>query len=313
MALEADLVGDPPQCGRRPLGEVEIGDEWTPVVVSAGIIGVDRAELDHRCPGGGHGLRLLGDRHRGMVVGDGDRPGTVGRPVGRDPWWPVDRPDLCSGVGGGGGGVERGVLDVVAHRPDVVGSHRLDVHQGAAVVEVELAVVVVGHGVAEVHELGRGADVDLHPLEDGLDRVPLEPEGPLHPGRVDGAGPHPLLDGDVAHPVASEGADQVGHAGPVDEVAGQQELGDQPGQLLPVEAVQSGSGGHDGTRSMVTLAAYDRAGHVSRRFAGQVSISDLRRHIDRDGPCRHPAVGTSRNTPFTHRVDEPNWCAPLVR
>ena len=64
------------------------------------------------------------------------------------------------------GGVERRVLDVVAHAADVVLAHRLDVQQRAAVVEVELAVPAVVHGVAEVHELRRRADVELQALED---------------------------------------------------------------------------------------------------------------------------------------------------
>ena len=48
----------------------------------------------------------------------------------------------------------------------VVRAHRLDIDQRAAVVEVELAVPRVVHGVAEVHELRRSADVELEPLED---------------------------------------------------------------------------------------------------------------------------------------------------
>ncbi len=124
----------------------------------------------------------------------------VRRTVGGHPGRPVDRAYPGVAVGGGGRGVERGVLDVVAHRDHVVGAHRLDVHQRAAVVEPELAVVVVDHWIAEVHELGRRPDVELQPLEDGLDRVPLEPECPLHPPGVERARAHPLVDGDVAHP-----------------------------------------------------------------------------------------------------------------
>ena len=55
-----------------------------------------------------------------------------------------------------------GSLDVVAHGDHEVVAHRLHVHQGAAVVEVEGAVPVVLHLVAEVHELGRCPDVELH-------------------------------------------------------------------------------------------------------------------------------------------------------
>jgi hypothetical protein len=139
----------------------------------------------------------------------------------------VDGTDLGPGIGGCGGGVERRVLDVVAHGFDVVGSHRLDVHQRTTVVEVELAVVVVGDDVPEVHELGRSADVDLHPFENGLDRVTLESERLLYAADVYRTRSHPLLDGDVAHAVAAEGTDQVGHARPVDQMAGEQVLGDE--------------------------------------------------------------------------------------
>ena len=71
------------------------------------------------------------------------------------------RPDLGLAIGGHRGGVEGGVLDVVAHALDVIGAHRLDVHQRTAVVEVELAVPPVVHGVAEVHELRWRTDVEL--------------------------------------------------------------------------------------------------------------------------------------------------------
>src|SRR3712207_8407384 len=57
-------------------------------------------------------------------------------------------------------------LDVVAHRHDELLAHRLHVHERAAVVEPELAPVRTVEPVAEVHELRRRADVDLHPLED---------------------------------------------------------------------------------------------------------------------------------------------------
>ena len=109
---------------------------------------------------------------------------------------------------------------------------RLDVHEGPTVVQPELSVVVVGDQIAEVHELGWSADIELQPLEDGLDRVTAEAQGPLHAAGVDGAGPHPLLDGDVPHAVAPEGGDEMGHAGPVDQMAGQQIFRSQERQLL---------------------------------------------------------------------------------
>ena len=96
------------------------------------------------------------------------------------------------------------------HMPDdVVLAHRLDVHQRAAVVELELAVPRVVHGVAEVHELRRRADVELEALEDG-DHVALarrlgrEAQRLLHAAGVDRAGGRPLLDRDLHHLLASE-------------------------------------------------------------------------------------------------------------
>jgi hypothetical protein len=82
-------------------------------------------------------------------------------PVGGGAWRAVNRPDLCVGVSGHRRRVEGGVFDVVAHAAHVVLAHRLDVEQRPAVVEVELAVPPVVHGVAEVHELRRRTDVEL--------------------------------------------------------------------------------------------------------------------------------------------------------
>ena len=53
----------------------------------------------------------------------------------------MDRPDLGPRIRCGGGGVERRVLDVMTHADDEGLAHRLDIGEGAAVVEPELAVV----------------------------------------------------------------------------------------------------------------------------------------------------------------------------
>lgn len=140
---------------------------------------------------------------------------------------PVHRPDPRPGVGGDGRGVEGGVFDLVTHGEHVVLTHRFHVHQGAAVIEPELAVVVIVHAEPEVHELGRRADVELQALEDGLDRITLEPQSPLHAPGVHGTGSHPLLDGDVAHRFAPQHRDHVRHPCTVDEVSGQQVLRQQ--------------------------------------------------------------------------------------
>ena len=83
---------------------------------------------------------------------------------------------------------------------------------------------------------GGRADLELHGLEARLDRVALEAEQALRALRVDGTGAHPLVDGDVAHDVDAVAGHQR-HAGPVDEVAGEQVLLDEGGQLLVVEVV----------------------------------------------------------------------------
>ena len=139
----------------------------------------------------------------------------------------------CSGrtwacdVGRHRGGVERRVLDGVAHAEDVLLAHRLHVQQGAAVVQLEFAVPAVVDGVAEIHELRRGADVELQTLEDGDHVVALVFQRLLHAPGVDRAGTRPLLDGDLHHLVAAERADTPGHPGTVDHLPDQQQLGHQ--------------------------------------------------------------------------------------
>ena len=238
MSLQADLVGDPPEGGGRPVSKVEVGHERAGVLVPPWVIGVDGCECEECCSGGGDRLGFIGNRQRRMRVVDGDGPLTVRRPVGGHARRPVYRSDLRPGVRSRGGGVEGGVLDVVAHGLHVVRAHGLDVHQRSAVDQPELAVVVIGDHVPEVHELGGRADIDLHPLEDGLHRVALETQRLLHAPGIDGARTPPLFDGDVAHDVTTEGADQMGHAGSVDQVTGQQILGSEPGKLVTAEHPQ---------------------------------------------------------------------------
>ena len=74
--------------------------------------------------------------------------------IRRCPRWAVDGTHPEAGVRRPPCGVERGVFDVVAHGHDEIVPHRLDVHQGPTVVQVEGAVVIVLDGQAEVHELG---------------------------------------------------------------------------------------------------------------------------------------------------------------
>jgi hypothetical protein len=147
----------------------------------------------------------------------------------------VKRPDLRPAVGGHRGGVEGGIFDVVAHAAHVVLAHRLDVEQRPAMVELELAVPAVVDGVAEVHELRRGADVELQALEDRDDVVALVTQRLLHPLGVDRAAAHPLLDGDLQHLLATEITDTPCHPGPVDHLTDQQQLRHQRRELVPGE------------------------------------------------------------------------------
>jgi len=106
-------------------------------------------------------------------------------------------------------------------------------------VEPELAVVVIVQPEPKVHELGRRADVELQSLEDGFNRITLEPQSPLHAPGVDGAGCHPLVYGDVAHHLAPKHRDEVWHPCPVDQVAGQQVLREQDRQVLAATRLQA--------------------------------------------------------------------------
>ena len=153
-------------------------------------------------------------------------------PVRRNPRRAMDGTHLRSRIGRHRGGVECRIFDGVAHTEDVLVAHRLYVQQRAAVVELELAVPAVVDGVAEVHELRRSADIELQALEDGGHVVALEVQRPLHALGVDRAGAGPLLDGDLHHLVAAELLDAPGHAGAVDHVSDQQQLGNQHSQLL---------------------------------------------------------------------------------
>ena len=79
----------------------------------------------------------------------------------------MDRPHLRVRVGRARGRVERRVLDVVAHAVHEVLAHRLDVHERAAVVEPELAVLARSSTRywKSMNWCGR-ADVELDVLED---------------------------------------------------------------------------------------------------------------------------------------------------
>src|ERR1700755_864101 len=103
-------------------------------------------------------------------------------------------------------------------------------------VEVELAVPTVVHRVAEVHELRRGADIELKALEDRDDVDAFVLERLLHPLRVNRAGTHPLLDRDLQHARMTERLDAPAHSGSVDQLSDQQQLRHQSCELVAREA-----------------------------------------------------------------------------
>ncbi len=144
----------------------------------------------------------------------------------------MHRPDTRPAVGRDGRGVEGRVLDVVAHRGDVVVTEWFDVEKCAAMIEDERPVIPVVDPEPEVHELWRCADVELKAFEHVLDAVTVDSERGPDPVCVDRTRGHPFLDGDLAHHLSPEGADEMGHPAPVDHLAGQQEFGYQDGELL---------------------------------------------------------------------------------
>ena len=142
----------------------------------------------------------------------------------------------------------------MAHGADVVVAHRLHVHQRAAVVEVELAVVVVDDPEAEVQELERRTDVELDVLERRLHRVALEAEEALGALRVDRARAHPLVDGDVAHHLHAVG-DHLRHPGAVDELPAEQQLPQERGELQLGEVVEGSMLRHDQAGSEIDFVS----------------------------------------------------------
>ncbi len=243
MALQAQLVDDREQGALGELLQGDPIDQVIGVVPAALTVGATEGhDLGQRqrsssCPG--HQGRHLGLGQREGRRGDLDGPGAVRMAIRGRARRAVERSDLGPRVRCARGGVEGRILDVVAHGHHEVLTHGLHVHQRAAVVEVELTVGGIVHRVSEVQELVRRTDVELHPLEDGGDIIALEAEQTLHPLGVHGARAHPLVDGDVPHPLQAERADQVAHRGAVDEVTTQHVLPREHGQLGPLEGVES--------------------------------------------------------------------------
>ena len=169
-----------------------------------------------------------------------------GRPVGRDAGRAVDRPHLRVRVGGARGRVEGRVFDVVAHAVHELFAHRLDVHQRAAVVEPELAVLRVVDLVPEVHELMRRADVELDVLEDRRHVGVAEVERALRAQRVERARGHPLLDRDVEHVLAGVTGEHERDADAVLEMAVQQVLAAEPGEGAAREVGERQASGSNG-------------------------------------------------------------------
>jgi hypothetical protein len=204
----------------REVGEPEPGVERALVVGRAARLAVLRTLVRRRrqreVP---DPERVLG-RADGLVVRvDRDRPVAVRMAVGRDARRPVDGPDARPRVRGEGGGVEGWVLDVVAHADDAALAVRFDVHERAAVVQPELAVVLVDDLVGDAHVLVHEADVELERLHDRSHVVAFDAHQAPHAGRVRGARAQPLVDGDVVDHVDAGPQRDLRHQGPVNEVA----------------------------------------------------------------------------------------------
>ncbi len=179
--LQADLVRHPHQCRVRERTEVEVRQQFSGVVAAALVVWVDRVELGACRAGARNGLqdRVIG--HLRVVVVDDDRPRAVRVTIGGEPGRPVNGPDLRPPIGRDGRRVERRILDVVAHATHVILAHRFPRPAAPAVVEVELSVPAIVHGVAEVHELRRCPDVELQALEDRDDVGTFVAQRLLHP------------------------------------------------------------------------------------------------------------------------------------
>ena len=94
----------------------------------------------------------------------------------------------------------------------------------------------------------RRADVELHALEDRRDVVAVEAEGALHAPRVDRAGGHPLVDGDVAHRLRAVARQHLRDAGAVLEVRGELVLAREHGEGRGARACPRWKPGSKGPR-----------------------------------------------------------------
>ncbi|MCB1291885.1 MAG: cutinase family protein [Mycobacterium sp.] len=130
--------------------EVDIAEQRACVVRRALVGPVDFPQPPGRGCGGGDDLQRRDAEGLRIGLVDGDRPGAVRMAVGGPARGSVDRPHPGPGIGGDRGGVERRVLDVVAHRLDEAVADRLDVQQGAAVVDMLMGIPPLGNKVGDV-------------------------------------------------------------------------------------------------------------------------------------------------------------------
>jgi G3E family GTPase len=133
------------------------------------------------------------------------------RPLHPERLWKVYREQLGLGIHR-----SKGFLWLPSRDQDV-----LLWNQCGGMVEMELTVPAVMNGIAEVHELRRGADIELQALEDGDDVITGIAQCPLHAPGVDRAGAGPFLDRDLKHPRAAERLEAPSHSGSVDQLADQ--------------------------------------------------------------------------------------------
>ena len=119
-------------------------------------------------------------------------------------------------------------------------AHRLDVHQRAAVRQPELAAAVVDARRKRKSRTPCGAPTsNCMPLKMvATSSPPTKPSVLLHAPRVDRAGAHPLVDGDLPHRLATPAQPHLRHAGAVLQVAGELVLARQHGEGAARQARQ---------------------------------------------------------------------------
>ena len=113
----------------------------------------------------------------------------------------MNRADTSSRIRCQRGGVERWVLDRMAHTKHSIFAVLFRVDQGATMREIKLTVLCIGDRIDNVHVLMHKSNVELERLHNRRDVVALDAHQRAHTAGVDGARAHPLIDRDGVHQV----------------------------------------------------------------------------------------------------------------